>query len=149
MLGTALGRLNALVVSLAGCVVAVGVLWGLSVKCSVDGDASSGGAALQLWLAFVVLYSVAAGGYYALFPAAIADVFGIRSYAAVNGFIYFVRGCGTMVGSPSEACCWVRVAGDMAMLWLGMGPCCWALPSACSVSDGLTLCGEGGRGGLS
>ena len=30
----------------------------------------------------------------------LADVFGIRSYAAVNGFIYLVRGCGTMVGSP-------------------------------------------------
>ncbi|KIH92544.1 major facilitator superfamily transporter monocarboxylate [Sporothrix brasiliensis 5110] len=105
--GDRFGRLNVLAVSLAVAAVTVGALWGMSVK-----EASAVGAtpellasvssspSAQLWLAFIVLYSVAAGGYYALFPATIADVFGIRSYAAVNGFIYFVRGCGTMVGSP-------------------------------------------------
>ncbi|KAK3941006.1 monocarboxylate transporter [Diplogelasinospora grovesii] len=90
--GDRFGRLNALVVSLLGAVAAVFGLWLGSVS-----EGSNGG---RLWLAFVVLYSVSAGGYYALFPATIADVFGIRSYAAVNGFIYFIRGCGTMVGSP-------------------------------------------------
>ncbi len=30
----------------------------------------------------------------------IAEVFGIRQYAAVNGFILLVRGLGTMLGSP-------------------------------------------------
>jgi len=47
-----------------------------------------------------VLYSFSAGGYYALFPALIAEVFGIRQYAAVNAFILFVRGLGTVFGSP-------------------------------------------------
>ncbi|CAK7225194.1 hypothetical protein SCUCBS95973_005779 [Sporothrix curviconia] len=106
--GDRFGRLNVLAVSLAGAAIAVGALWGMSVKTAADSDASatssasslSSSASSQLWLAFIVLYSVAAGGYYALFPATIADVFGIRSYAAVNGFIYFVRGCGTMLGSP-------------------------------------------------
>lgn len=51
-------------------------------------------------MAFIVLYSFSAGGYYALFPALIAEVFGIRQYAAVNAFILFVRGLGTMFGSP-------------------------------------------------
>ncbi|CAK7216105.1 hypothetical protein SBRCBS47491_002719 [Sporothrix bragantina] len=100
--GDRFGRLNILAVSLAGAAIAVGALWGMSVKTASDSDQSalSSSPASQLWLAFIVLYSVAAGGYYALFPATIADVFGIRSYAAVNGFIYFVRGCGTMLGSP-------------------------------------------------
>ena len=47
-----------------------------------------------------MLYSVSAGGYYALFPALITEVFGIRQYAAVNAFILFVRGLGTCFGSP-------------------------------------------------
>lgn len=29
-----------------------------------------------------------------------AEVFGLQAYASVNGFIYFVRGLGTMFGSP-------------------------------------------------
>ena len=47
-----------------------------------------------------MLYNFSAGGYYALFPALIAEVFGIRQYAAVNAFILFVRGLGTIFGSP-------------------------------------------------
>ena len=47
-----------------------------------------------------MFYSFFAGGYYALFPALIAEVFGIRQYAAVNAFILFVRGLGTVFGSP-------------------------------------------------
>ncbi|EFX02046.1 major facilitator superfamily transporter monocarboxylate [Grosmannia clavigera kw1407] len=95
--GDRFGRLNVLAASLSGSAVAVGALWGMSVRSSASAEQEQ---ASQLWIAFIVLYSVAAGGYYALFPATIADVFGIRSYASVNGFIYFVRGCGTMVGSP-------------------------------------------------
>jgi hypothetical protein len=51
-------------------------------------------------LAFIVFYSISAGGYYSLFPALIAEVFGTQQYAAVNSFILFVRGLGVMFGSP-------------------------------------------------
>jgi MFS family permease len=61
---------------------------------------SAGASSASLWLAFIALYSFSSGGYYALFPALIAEVFGIRQYAAVNAFILFVRGLGTMFGSP-------------------------------------------------
>ncbi|OAA65481.1 Major facilitator superfamily domain, general substrate transporter [Niveomyces insectorum RCEF 264] len=97
--GDRLGRLNVLVVSLAVAAAAVAALWGLSVAAAAANNVDNTHST-HLWLAFVVLYSIAAGGYYALFPATIADVFGIRRYAAVNGFLYFVRGCGTMLGSP-------------------------------------------------
>jgi len=30
----------------------------------------------------------------------VAEVFGMRNYASVNGFMYFVRGLGAVVGSP-------------------------------------------------
>jgi len=53
-----------------------------------------------LWLAFIVFYGVAGGGYNALFPTMVAEVFGMQNYASVNGFMYFVRGLGAMVGSP-------------------------------------------------
>lgn len=36
----------------------------------------------------------------ALFPVTISEVFGIQAYASVNGFVYFVRGCGAVFGSP-------------------------------------------------
>lgn len=38
--------------------------------------------------------------YTALFPTTIAEVFGVHAYASVNGFIYFVRGLGTLFGNP-------------------------------------------------
>lgn len=57
-------------------------------------------APLPLWFAFIVFYSISAGGYYALFPALISEVFGVQEYAAVNAFILFVRGLGTLFGTP-------------------------------------------------
>ncbi|KAH7926862.1 MFS general substrate transporter [Leucogyrophana mollusca] len=63
---------------------------------------------LSLWydaprprfIAFTVLYGVYAGGYNALLPTTITEVFGVGNYAAVNGVIYFVRGVGTLAGAP-------------------------------------------------
>ncbi|KAI0008687.1 major facilitator superfamily domain-containing protein [Xylariaceae sp. FL0662B] len=89
-LGDRLGRQNTLVLTVLLAMASVFAFW----QTSVNGDSDS------LWLAFIIIYSVSAGGYYALFPATIAEVFGIRQYAAVNGFIYFIRGLGTMFGSP-------------------------------------------------
>lgn len=88
--GDRLGRQNTLVLTLLLAACSVFALW-LS---------SATAASSSLWLAFIALYSFSAGGYYALFPALVADVFGIRQYAAVNAFILFVRGLGTMFGSP-------------------------------------------------
>lgn len=88
--GDRLGRQNTLVLTLLLAAVSVFAFWLTSVTRSDTG----------LWMAFIVLYSFAGGGYYALFPALIAEVFGIRQYAAVNAFILFVRGLGTMFGSP-------------------------------------------------
>lgn len=36
----------------------------------------------------------------ALWPVTISNIFGIQAYASVNGFVYFVRGCGAAFGSP-------------------------------------------------
>ena len=96
--GDRLGRQNTLVLTLLLAAVSVFSFWLTSVF--TGGSNPQGGAATPLWLTFVVLYSFACGGYYALFPAMIAEVFGIRQYSAVNAFILFVRGLGTMFGSP-------------------------------------------------
>ncbi len=88
--GDRLGRQNLLLLTLSLAASSVFAFW-LSSALSES---------LPLWLAFIVLYSFSAGGYYALFPALIAEVFGIRQYASVNAFILFVRGLGTVFGSP-------------------------------------------------
>ncbi|KAK4235265.1 major facilitator superfamily domain-containing protein [Achaetomium macrosporum] len=93
--GDRLGRQNTLVLTLLLAACSVFALW-------LSSALTKGTSALAtpLWLAFIACYSSSAGGYYALFPALVADVFGIRQYAAVNAFILFVRGLGTMFGSP-------------------------------------------------
>jgi MFS family permease len=96
--GDRLGRQNTLVLTLGLAACSVFAFW-LTSATATDSSSSSGSSS-SLWLVFIVLYSFSAGGYYALFPALVADVFGIRQYAAVNAFILFVRGLGTMFGSP-------------------------------------------------
>ncbi|KAI4213654.1 MAG: hypothetical protein L6R36_009449, partial [Xanthoria steineri] len=91
--GDRLGRQNMLVLTLFLAAFSVFAFWLSSVLTATS-------SSLSLWLAFVVFYSFSAGGYYALFPALIAEVFGIRQYAAVNAFMLFIRGLGTVFGSP-------------------------------------------------
>ena len=88
--GDRLGRQNTLILTVVGSAATVCGFW-LS---------SAMHANRALWLLFVVFYGVFAGGYNALFPTTVAEVFGMRAYASVNGFIYFVRGMGALFGSP-------------------------------------------------
>lgn len=91
--GDHFGKQNALVLTLLLAACSVFAFWLGSVL-------TTSSVSLSLWVAFIVVYSFSAGGYYALFPALIAEVFGIRQYAAVNAFILFLRGLGTMFGTP-------------------------------------------------
>ncbi|RDB21688.1 putative transporter ESBP6 [Hypsizygus marmoreus] len=52
------------------------------------------------FIAFVVLYAIYAGGYNALLPTTITEIYGVENYASVNGFVYFVRGMGSLFGAP-------------------------------------------------
>lgn len=89
--GDKFGRQNTLILTV--------VFSALSVVCFWLGS-SKGDGNKVLWLLFIVGYGVAGGGYNALFPTTVVEVFGLQAYASVNGFIYFVRGLGAMVGSP-------------------------------------------------
>lgn len=90
--GDRFGRQNTLILTTGLCAVLIASLW-LSSASKASGDKS-------LWVAFVITYGFAAGGYHALFPTTVAEVFGIQSYSSVVGFLYFMRGCGAMFGSP-------------------------------------------------
>ncbi|KAF8866848.1 MFS monocarboxylate transporter-like protein [Acephala macrosclerotiorum] len=90
-IGDRYGRQNTLIVTVCLSVVAVSAFW--------LGSTTSGGNK-TLWLLFVIFYGISGGGYNALYPTTVAEVFGIQAYASVNGFIYFTRGLGTMFGSP-------------------------------------------------
>lgn len=52
------------------------------------------------FIAFVVMYGVYAGGYNALLPTTITEIYGVENYASVNGVMYFIRGLGSMFGAP-------------------------------------------------
>lgn len=88
--GDKFGRQNTLIITILCSALAVCGLW---LQSALSGDRA-------LWIAFVVFYGIWAGGYNALFPTTIAEVFGIQAYASVNGFIYFLRGVGSVFGSP-------------------------------------------------
>ncbi|KAI5123977.1 hypothetical protein M0805_006389 [Coniferiporia weirii] len=52
------------------------------------------------FIVFVVSYGILAGGYNALLPTTITEVYGVQNYDAVNGSIYFLRGLGAIAGPP-------------------------------------------------
>ena len=52
------------------------------------------------FIAFIVMYGIYAGGYNALVPTTITEIYGVENYASVNGFIYFVREIGSIFGAP-------------------------------------------------
>ncbi|KAJ3783088.1 MFS general substrate transporter [Lentinula aff. detonsa] len=52
------------------------------------------------FIAFVVMYGVYAGGYNALLPTTITEIYGVENYASINGVLYFIRGLGSIFGAP-------------------------------------------------
>lgn len=52
------------------------------------------------FVAFIVTYGIFSGGYNALLPATIVELYGDESYDIVTGVIYFLRGIGTLTGPP-------------------------------------------------
>jgi MFS family permease len=89
--GDKFGRQNTLILMVICSAITVVAFWLKST--AEDGNQT-------LWIMFVVFYGVTGGGYNALFPTTVVEVFGLQAYASVNGFMYFVRGLGAMVGSP-------------------------------------------------
>lgn len=57
-------------------------------------------AARARFLAFIVLYGMASGGYSALLPTTITEIYGKEHYSSANAAIYFVRGLGAVLGAP-------------------------------------------------
>ncbi|KAI0338248.1 monocarboxylate transporter [Trametopsis cervina] len=86
ILADKVGRQNTMIVSILLSGICVFALW-------YD-------AARTRFIAFVVFYGVLAGGYNALLPTTIAEVYGVQHYSSVNGFIYFIRGMGALFGAP-------------------------------------------------
>ncbi|RPD82855.1 MFS general substrate transporter [Lentinus tigrinus ALCF2SS1-7] len=86
ILADRVGRQNTMVLSVFFSAVTVFALW-------YDSDRGR-------FIAFTVLYGIWAGGYNALLPTTITEVYGVQNYSSVNGFIYFIRGLGALFGAP-------------------------------------------------
>ncbi|PIL31292.1 MFS general substrate transporter [Ganoderma sinense ZZ0214-1] len=86
VLADRVGRQNTMVLSVIFSAVSVLALW-------YDSDPAR-------FLAFIVFYGMLAGGYSALFPTTISEIYGIQNYASMNSAIYFVRGIGVLCGAP-------------------------------------------------
>ena len=97
------GRLNTLLFcTLVSAATALG-LWFPSTRAGQEGDGEGfggNGRARALFVAFAVLYGVFAGAYVSLFPTVLVELFGMQNFASVNGFLYMVRGFGTLLGTP-------------------------------------------------
>ena len=52
------------------------------------------------FIAFAVQYAICSGGYSAVLPTAIAEIYGDENYPSVSGVIYFICGLGTIFGGP-------------------------------------------------
>ncbi|KAF7305587.1 Monocarboxylate transporter [Mycena chlorophos] len=57
-------------------------------------------AARPRFIAFIIVYGIYAGGYNALIPTTITEIYGVENYTRVNGAIYFIRGLGSLLGAP-------------------------------------------------
>ncbi|KAH9854291.1 MFS general substrate transporter [Lenzites betulinus] len=86
ILADRVGRQNTMVLSVIFSGIAVFALW-------YDSDRVR-------FLAFIVFYGILAGGYNALLPTTITEVYGVQNYSSVNAFIYFIRGLGALFGAP-------------------------------------------------
>ncbi|KAF2083429.1 MFS general substrate transporter [Saccharata proteae CBS 121410] len=89
-----LGRINTL---LAGTLISSVAALGLWLPST---DAGAGKTGKALFVAFTVVYGVFAGSYVSLFPPSLVELFGVQNFASVNGFLYMLRGMGTLVGTP-------------------------------------------------
>ncbi|TFY70900.1 hypothetical protein EVG20_g2105 [Dentipellis fragilis] len=86
ILADRVGRQNTMIASVILSAVSVFSFW-------IDASRSR-------FLAFIVFYGIYAGGYNALLPTTITEVYGVQNYAPINAAIYFIRGLGTMLGAP-------------------------------------------------
>ena len=89
------GRLNVLLICTLLSAVSTLALW---LPSTIERDEQ---AAMTLFIAYVVLYSVTAGAYVSLFPTVLVELFGVQNFASVNGLLYMLRGFATLVGTPS------------------------------------------------
>lgn len=87
------GRLNALVVSTC---ISAAATFGIWCASQIQMDM---GTRQSFLLAYATIYGLTAGSYVSLFPIALAEQFGIRHFANINGLLYMIRGFGTLIGT--------------------------------------------------
>ncbi|THU82127.1 MFS general substrate transporter [Dendrothele bispora CBS 962.96] len=91
-----IGRQNTLVAGTFLSSLSVFALWYSPTSSSGGGGASD----INRFIAFVVMYGIYAGGYNALLPTTIMEVYGVENYKSVNSVMYFIRGLGSIFGAP-------------------------------------------------
>ena len=47
---------------------------------------------MSLFASYVILYSITAGAYVALFPTVLVELFGVQHFVSVNRLLYMLRG---------------------------------------------------------
>ncbi|THU78405.1 MFS general substrate transporter [Dendrothele bispora CBS 962.96] len=93
-----IGRQNTLVAGTFLSSLSVFALWYSPTTSS--SSSGGGGSDVNRFIAFVVMYGIYAGGYNALLPTTIMEVYGVENYKSVNSVMYFIRGLGSIFGAP-------------------------------------------------
>lgn len=95
------GRVNALFFTTFMSAVSVLGFWLPSTFCNKHESCST--SADVLFFFFTILYGSFASAYISLFPTSLLELFGVQSFATVNGALSFVRGAGALLGTPLTA----------------------------------------------
>ncbi|THU88506.1 MFS general substrate transporter [Dendrothele bispora CBS 962.96] len=94
-----IGRQNTLVAGTFLSSLSVFALWYSPTTSGSSGSGGEGGD-VNRFIAFIVMYGIYAGGYNALLPTTIMEVYGVENYKSVNSVMYFIRGLGSIFGAP-------------------------------------------------
>lgn len=90
------GRLNSFFLTTLLSATATLCLW---VPSTLIGTTSQA-VARPLFLSFTVLYGLFASAYISLYPAALAELFGVQNLPRVAGVMYMMQGLSALVGTP-------------------------------------------------
>jgi len=91
------GRLNVLWACTTMSAISVFCLWAPASIGAVSNELTK----RALFVTYVILYGITSGTYVSLLPPVLFDLVGPQYFSSVNGALYFLRGIGTLVGTPS------------------------------------------------
>jgi MFS family permease len=114
------GRFNAMIATVALCLLAVAALWVPAIR--------AGGAGVGCWVAFALVFGFASGGNISLTPVCVGQLCEVGTYGRYYATCYCVVSFGCLTGLPIAGAL-LRVAGVAGVVAFTGG--CYVVGLAC------------------